>query len=128
VTLLVQGRDAEMTRFPPEVQALATASVRDLGGARVVLPADLYAALPVDGREGFISPTALHLALAESKPGWAGVARGGAVAGRFGQLEKPPAGTPQAIVMRARNQMERARRALERRRWVEWRRRLEAPR
>lgn len=122
ICTLMAKPDADLKNMPAPVVALARDCLTELGrGVWVVRPIDLYAALPVEGDEGFVSPTALQLALAQTKPIWSGVAATKKVPAVLATVGPDQANKRDARQrMRAKNQMERANRALERRRWVEW--------
>jgi hypothetical protein len=78
-------------------------------------------AAPPTGKEDFVSPTSLQLALAAGKPKVSGVARFEKARSLFAELETgnvPPEDRMQLLL--ARSMLEKAQRALERRRWVEW--------
>lgn len=121
-------RAVSVDKVPPPVLALARLVVRPLAippsSARnevvlVVDPAALRLALPPNGREGYVSPTAINLVVAGAKPMWAGVAHTERVLARIASLQT---GTS-VDDLRARSMTERAERAVERRRWLEWYRR-----
>lgn len=114
--------------FPQPVRDLGRAIVHPgADGSFRVDPRLLAIACPPTGREGYVSPSAIMLALAASKPEAAGVAdraRARDLVARFeADVRAGEAGEPGAIgsgSLRARAAMEAAQRALERRRWVEW--------
>lgn len=115
--------------FPDEVLALARCLVREIGcGVWIVDPARLESAIPPDGlgREGFVSPSALQLALANGKPAHARVWNASRIKTIATALTDGGDTSPNALL--ARNQLERAERAIERRRWIEWYRRSSAQR
>ena len=121
---IVGSPEGDLSQYPAEVQNLARCVVKELRqGIWVVWPEDLYKALPPTGEEGFVSPTALQLALASQKPIVSRVSLGKRVPEVLASLSEPRGRIDQRQLMRAKHQMERAKRAIERRRWVEWHRR-----
>ena len=117
----LEGEPETLLFFPPEIVALARCLVREVGwGVWIADPTSLAIALPPTGREGFVSPSALQLSLATQKPHSARVWNISKVREKMSALEAEGA-SPDAL--RARNQLERADRAIERRRWIEWYRR-----
>lgn len=120
----------KLRRFPPVIVNAAKlilvtfCDVRTPSWRRTLLvvdPVRLRAVIPPDPKkDGFVSPSAVQLALATSKPVASGV---------FKPIKAPKlyddlldaGGTPRG--MKARAQMERANRLIERRRWVDWWRR-----
>lgn len=118
----LEGEPPDLLYFPVEIVTLGRCLVREAGrGVWIVSPEDMALACPPDGREGFVSPSALQLALATQKPQHARVWNESKVAEIASALAEDPSTSPN--VLRARNQLERAERALERRRWIEWYRR-----
>lgn len=110
---------ARFAKVPRPILALATALVREVGlGLWLVCP-ERARILPVTGRERDVSPSALQMAQAIWKPEMAQVANPGRIKERMEALGRDS--SPDAI--RAKHQMEKAERALERRRWIEWYRR-----
>lgn len=124
---VIAGQLDEVRKAPRPVRDLGFALVRDLGyGVMIVEAQELRTALPPAGDEGFVSPSALQLMLATFKPVFAGVSdksRIGTVMARLSSAKVPPEQLRQHIL--AKNQIERAERALERQRWVDWHRRAE---
>ena len=117
----LEGEPGTLLFFPPEIVALARCLVREVGwGVWIADPRSLEIALPPTGREGFVSPSALQLSLATQKPHSARVWNISKVREKLSALEAEGA-SPDAL--RAQNQLERADRAIERRRWIEWYRR-----
>jgi hypothetical protein len=91
---------------------------------RIVDPCRLnIIVLPDPSKDGFVSPSAVQLALSTSKPAASGVLRPIKSPILYDQLLKA-GGSERG--MKARAQMERANRLLERRRWVDWWRRRNA--
>lgn len=114
-------RAVAVDRVPPPVLALARLLVRVLRtptGAEVLVvdPAALRLALPPNGREGYVSSSAIQLAVAGSKPTWAGVAHADRVLARMASLQSGAS----VDDLRARSMAEKAERAVERKRWTEW--------
>jgi hypothetical protein len=111
--------------FPSPVANLAKATIRyvPFAGSLVAVPLpDLVArALPPHPDDGFVSPSALQLALAMQKPDWSRVGQRARIGAAAGQMDRPGVDPVQAA--RARHQMERATSAIDRRRWIEWSRR-----
>ena len=117
----LEGEPETLLFYPPEIVALARCLVREVGwGVWIVDPTSLALALPPTGREGFVSPSALQLSLATQKPHASRVWNISKVREKMSALEAEGAS---ADALRARNQLERADRAIERRRWIEWYRR-----
>lgn len=77
-------------------------------------------AFPLTGDEGYVSPSALELVQAETKPWVSGVLSSNKVLPRLSDV-KNAGKNPQAI--RAQAMLVKARRAIDRRRWIEWYRR-----
>ena len=106
---------------------LAKQVVREIAlGVWIVDPDKLRAICPPDEKQGFVSPSALQLALALSKPKHAQVVNTPVVFLRNAILQgdRPrDAATSQVDLLKAQVQMDRATRAIERRRWMEWYRR-----
>lgn len=92
---------------------------------RLVCPDTLRRTMPPDGTEGFVSPSALQLALASQKPAWARVETRDRLPEIFATLDRTKSSS--VDLDKARSQMERANRAIERRRWIEWYRRSMPP-
>lgn len=102
---------------------------------RVACPYAARLAFPPDITDGLISPSAVQLALATQKPKMAGVTSAGLVPGRmreFDQQKLPldvrlltnvPLALHESKFLRVKSQLERARQAIERRRWIDWYRR-----
>lgn len=87
----------------------------------VVDHAAMLAAAPPVGTEAFVSPSALQLALSATKPKISGVARFDRSRSLFEELKNgnvAPEDRRQLLLARA--MLEKARSAIERRRWVEW--------
>lgn len=92
----------------------------------VIAPRMMRAALPPNPqRDGFISPSALQLALATYKPEWSRVNDKREIGNVFEALsEKPRSPTEARDLHKANSQMERAKKAIERQRWIAWYRRV----
>jgi hypothetical protein len=113
-------RRIQIAQFPPEVQEAARRIVREVGlGLWIVDPERLRAILPPNGREGFVSPSALQLSLAAGKPEIAGV-QDRQKARAILQDLNADRGADRQRLLKAQAQMERANRAIERRRWIDW--------
>ena len=107
---------------PAPVLELARTIVRqvpDNTNLAMICPDALKVSLPPKATDGFISPSAMQLALAASKPDWSGVSSKDKLDAVMQSLKGKPGMNPQDL-MKARNQMERAAKAIERRRWIEW--------
>ena len=91
----------------------------------LILPKAIALGLPPNEDDGFISPSALQLALAQQKPEWSKVSSAGKVQSVIDTIEKRATlqGKPFKDILKARNQIERAVKGIDRRRWVEWYRR-----
>lgn len=120
-----------LSRFPPVVVELGRRLVKEVGlGVWTIDESMLRAICPPDPqRDGYVSPSALQLALAAQKPDVSGVAKKAIVSNRFSGMsssafapgaERSKAGVSRTEAFRARAQMERANRAIERRRWISW--------
>lgn len=132
-----------LPNVPREIQDLARCLVREISfqdpknkkhfpnGLWIVDPQKIREVFPSDGSEGFVSPSALQLALAICKPEWSGISgrteRIVSAYDRFDekQLQRRMSPMERVDMLKARNQMERAKRSLERRRWIEWYRRTQ---
>lgn len=115
ISALTKDPRANLYSFPFPIQALARAVVRPLGPVFIAPPKRLARALPSLPEDAFVSPSALQLALAMQKPKWSQVHGqiGAAVAG----IQH---GTASVARVRAQHQLDRATKAIDRRRWVEW--------
>ena len=117
----------QLQRFSPVVLDLARQVVSEIAlGVWIVDPDKLRQICPPDEKQGFVSPSALQLALALSKPKHAQVIDASQALLRNAVLqgERPrDAATTPVDLLKAQAQMDRATRAIERRRWVEWYRR-----
>lgn len=117
----------QLSKFSPLILDIARRIVREIGlGVWIVDPDLLRSVCPPDETQGFVSPSALQLALALSKPKHAKVMDVSKVFVRNAVLQgnRPrDATTTRVDLLKAQAQMERANRAIERRRWVEWYRR-----
>jgi hypothetical protein len=106
------------------VQGFARALVREIrDGIWLVAGGEACKPLLEGGREGFVSPTALQLVLASQKPVASGISQAGRLPEVLARLSSPDRSADPRQLLRAKHQMERAERAIERRRWVEWHRR-----
>lgn len=139
---ILQGRSSQRPSANPAVEETGSGLVDDLGyGIKIVRPDVLRSILPEDGQEGFVSPSALQLSLSTAKPGYAGVRNASRIGRILDQLQDKTDGVPtcdsktstpaapptpkvlsypEIRILRARSQMERANRAIERRRWITW--------
>lgn len=133
--LLAEDPQTPFPEVPPVVVAMGRALVRStVEGARYVDPDLVRRWCPPDGREGFVSPSALQLVHAYGKPEISGVVSRQEVARRRAELAanvraELGAGqdrTARQDLMRAKAAMEKAERTLERRRWIEWYKRTAA--
>lgn len=102
---------------------------------KILSPYRVHLALPPDAEDGELNPASLQLMLGTQKPQMSRIANETNVTGRLRQLDGSPpirmeVGRPLTLVerkyLRARSHMERARQAIERRRWVDWYRRRKA--
>ena len=102
--------------FPPEVIELGRRLVREIGlGVWVLCPSKLREIVPSDERDGYTSPSALRLADGAGKPEMSDVKRPGQIGHKFQQMQ------PDTIENRiAKHEMQKAERALERRKWIHW--------
>jgi hypothetical protein len=101
---------------------------------RIVCPFALREALPPDVEDGALNETAVQLALGSQKPKMAMIASEQQIPGRLKQLTgvgniplnpTRPLSVGERKMLRAHANMERAKQAIERRRWVDWYRRRE---
>lgn len=107
------------SRIPREALDLAMTTLRrGDDGYPVVDAGAMRLACPPTGEEGFVSPSALQLALAAGKPEMSRVRSRDEARGVLRDLEKGRGDS--YATLRAKAAMERAMRALERARWVEW--------
>jgi hypothetical protein len=110
----------------PAIQSYPSKEIRACCSDLLALSPDaVKSALPASSEDGFISPTALQLALALGKPDVSGVSAKGMVGQRSRELAVSQQNHlgDSVKTMKARWQMERAERGIERRRWIEWYRR-----
>ena len=100
----------------------------------IICPYALAEALPPSPEDGALNETAVQLALGAQKPQMSMIAVENQIPGRLRLIEgtapvRIDVGRPLSIlerkVLRARANLERARQAIERRRWVDWYRRRE---
>jgi len=129
--LIEQDEQEDINRFPSEIVKAAALLVRPIFQAsgriiRIIDPNRLQIILPPKASDGFVSPSAIQLALATNKPQSAGVFKMAEARKVFESLVNAPNKDPQ--VLKARAQMEKASRCIERRRWVDWWRRKIAAR
>lgn len=114
------------TFVTPSVRRFAEKVVQDIPGLRdirVVTPQAAAVAFPPHEEDGFVSPSALQLALALQKPEWSGVREQGRIPKAVAEIQNPKVSVQG---LKARSQLERATKAIDRRRWIEWyRRRME---
>lgn len=117
--LLRHGAIENSMGFEPAVAAAARSVIREIGdGIRVVDAEALKRLLPSSGREHIVSPTALQLALASTKPLGSGVLAPEKLAPIIKNVQAQAKADPQAE--RAQEELVRAKKTLERTRWVEW--------
>lgn len=121
----------------PAALPLARLLTRDIRVAgrnlRIVCPYAIREALPPHPEDGAQNETSVQLALGMQKPKMARIDNEHQIPGRLRQLSAPQVrldmGRPLTIlerkVVRAHANMERAKQAIERRRWVDWYRRRE---
>lgn len=117
---------AEKKGVPLGVAAAALAIVREIGeGVRIVDPNALRLIVPTEGsfRLG-LTPSALKLAMSMTKPYVSQVANPGGIVSKVRAIatSKAPEGA------KAVQQLERATKALERQRWADWYRKVQAQR
>ena len=132
---LLDDKNDPLQGHPASVQNLARVLVTDhvefsVDGKRtdhltLILPKAIALGLPPNEDDGFISPSALQLALAQQKPEWSKVSSAGKVQSVIDTIEKQAKVQSKSFrdILRARNQIERAVKGIDRRRWVEWYRR-----
>lgn len=120
-------RRVQMRQFPPCVQEAARRLVREVGlGVWIVDEDAVRRLLSPDGeQQSYVSPSALQLVLASQKPEYSGVGERDVARQRIKELQEGTGGS-KAEVLKAQAQMERALRAIERRRWMDWYRTLAA--
>lgn len=118
--LTIENAGPALDAFPPSFRALAATCFDGYPGSFLVPDVRVVRRVfPAKGDEGFVSPTALQLAAAEMKPEAAGVARkAGVPAVLHDVASQADTGDPQA--MRARAMVEKAEKAIDRARWVDW--------
>lgn len=100
---------------------------------KIICPYALRAALPPDPEDGALNETAVQLAIGAQKPKMTMIAVEQQIPGRLRQVSAAPVrmdvGRPLTLMerkyLRASANLERARQAIERRRWVDWYRRRE---
>lgn len=105
---------------PSEITNAAASVIEEpKRGIRFVNREALLGLCPPNGEEGFVSPSAVQLALAAGKPK---VSRVGNVKeiDQVMRLLDHPHHVDRITLMRARSALEKAHRALERQRWVRW--------
>ncbi len=117
---LIATGDAEKD-MPASLRTVGEAIARPIArGVRIVDRAALLAVCPPSGEDGYVSPSAIQLALSTCKPEMAGV-RSLSAAGRRGDILKhPPRGADLDDTLRGRMAMIRAQKAIERHRWIRW--------
>jgi hypothetical protein len=117
----------DISRFPTEMVRIVPLLLREIfkadNGQRVFVidPRRLNVVIPPSEYDNFISPSAIQLALATSKPRSSGVLKPLKAPERYDSLLNTNG--KDWSELKARAQMERANKALERRRWVDWFRR-----
>lgn len=130
----VQGR-AVLPAALPLARALVRPIVVQGVPLKILSPYRMAIALVPHPEDGELNPTSLQLALGTMKPQMSRIASEMNVTGRMRQLDGSPpvrldVGRPLTIMerkyLRARSHMERAKQAIERRRWVDWYRRRKA--
>ena len=113
-----------LSKLPPQVINIAKSLLEKKAIGVWTIDLDKYSGLfPPDPKDGFVSPSALQLVLASQKPGWSGVKRTDKIKTIFDDLNAPY-NDRGVNALKARDQIERASRAIERRRWVNWYHRL----
>ncbi len=111
--------DEGIKTLPPVVRKLSSSLIKTSPDCSVVDGKSVRDVCPPRGDEGFISPSALQLALAEGKPVMSGVRTPGKVPYLLDSISRD-SDNKDVQGMRARAMMEKAERAIERRRWIEW--------
>jgi hypothetical protein len=123
--MVEKDADTDVSRFPKEIvyaaRLLLVEVLNQPEKLAVICPQRMNILFPGKPDDGFISPSAIQLALATSKPQSAGVFKAGQAPRLYDSLLGADRKDPDNL--RARAQMERANRAIERRRWVDWFRR-----
>lgn len=121
--LQIAEPESSRANIAPEILNAARALVRHIGPrVRIVDIRALLAICPPTGREGYVSPSALQLALAQMKPEWSKVQDPKETARLCRTLAQ--SSPKQTDALQARAEIFRARKALERQRWIEWYRRI----
>lgn len=122
VTEEIDHLGEHLSTYPPEVIELGRRLVDEIGlGVWILSPQKLREICPPHERDGYVSPAALQLALASWKPEMSGVLDPSKVQARYAQTKEE---TPEAY--QARHELQKADRALERRRWIDWYHRVRA--
>jgi len=114
--------DAHLKEFPVSVVRAGRSVVREIGpGIVVVDPKKLQLVSPPTWRDGFVSPSAIMLAQSNTKPEMAMVRDKQKVRHIFSEIgEGGTSSVEKKDNARARVQLEKASRFLERRRWIDW--------
>ena len=120
VSNFVQG-EKQVDAGAFKVARLLVLEIPQSNGIFLACPHAIRALFPRTGDEGFVSPSALELVLAECKPFIAGVNSPNRVPSILENLEANKSREPD--VLRAKAQVDKARRGIERRRWIEYYRR-----
>jgi hypothetical protein len=117
-------RRVQVKNFPPCVQEAARRLVKEVGLGVWIVDEDAVKRIlsPNADEQSFVSPSALQLVLASQKPQYSGVGSATVARKRIDDLQTGK-GASRADLLKAQAQMERATRAIERRRWLEWYRR-----
>ncbi len=123
---LYPGELASKKRVPVAVAAASLAIVREIGeGVRIIDPNALRLILPNEGKFQLgLTPAALKLAMSMTKPYVSQVVDPGGIVPKVRAIAKSDA--PEGA--KARQQLERAVKALERQRWADWYRKVQAER
>ena len=122
-SLQIAEPEAKRDKIAPEILRAVRVLVRHIGPhVRIIDIRALRTICPPTGREGYVSPSALQLALAQMKPEWSKVQdpKGTARLCRTLAQSSPK----QTDALHARAEIFRARKTLERQRWIEWYRRI----
>jgi hypothetical protein len=109
-----------LEKLPPQVINITKALLEEKGIGVWTINLEKYGSIfPPNANEGFVSPSALQLVLASSKPEWSGVRESQKIPRIFDDL-LAPYNDQRRDALKARDQIERANRAIERRRWINW--------
>lgn len=122
VCLAVAG-DLKLDEMPSVLSAAASDIVRTVGpNVRLIDAARLREMIPPAARDGYVSPSALELALASMKPRWSKIESPREANRLWRELSN--ANPTETNAIRARIELERAKKTIERERWIQWYRRL----